>query len=120
MAIQKQSRLTELSMLGGCTAKTGADLLADVLHQIEGWQNGNGSQVDENLLVGLSAPDDTAVYQISDEMAAVATVDFFAPIVDDPCAYGAISAANAMSDVYAMGGEVLFALNVAAFPVNGQ
>jgi len=66
--------------------------------------------------VGLDAPDDAAVYRLNDEQAAVMTVDFFAPLVDDPYAYGAIAAANAMSDVYAMGGEVVLALNVAAFP----
>jgi selenide,water dikinase len=69
-----------------------------------------------DLLVGLSSPDDAAVYRLNDEQAVVMTVDFFAPLVDDPYDYGAISAANAMSDVYAMGGEVVLALNVAAFP----
>lgn len=66
--------------------------------------------------MGLAAPDDAAVYKINDEQAAVVTVDFFAPLVDDPYTYGAIAAANAMSDVYAMGAEVLLALNIAAFP----
>ena len=69
-----------------------------------------------DLLVGLGRSDDAAVYRITDEVAIVGTVDFFPPIVDDPYLYGAIAAANAMSDVYAMGGEVLFALNVAGFP----
>jgi len=69
-----------------------------------------------NLLVGLDARDDATVYRLNDEQAAVLTVDFFAPLVDDPYSYGAIAAANAMSDVYAMGGEVLLALNLAAFP----
>lgn len=69
-----------------------------------------------NLLVGLGAPDDAAVYKLSDQLALIQTVDFFTPIVDTPYEYGAIAAANAMSDVYAMGGEVLFALNIAAFP----
>ena len=69
-----------------------------------------------NLLVGLARQDDAAVYRITDEVAIVETVDFFPPIVDDPYTYGAIAAANSMSDVYAMGGEVLFALNVAGFP----
>lgn len=69
-----------------------------------------------NLLVGLGAPDDAAVYKLSDELALIQTVDFFTPIVDTPYEYGAIAAANAMSDVYAMGGEVVFALNIAAFP----
>ena len=70
----------------------------------------------QDLLVGLGRSDDAAVYRVSDDMAIVETVDFFPPIVDDPYAYGAIAAANAMSDVYAMGGQVLFALNVAGFP----
>ena len=69
-----------------------------------------------DLLVGLGKSDDAAVYRLSDDIAIVETVDFFPPIVDDPYIYGAIAAANAMSDVYAMGGVVLFALNVAAFP----
>ncbi len=68
------------------------------------------------VLVGLNAPDDAGVYQISAERALIATTDFFTPIVDDPATFGAIAAANALSDVYAMGGEVLFALNIAAFP----
>lgn len=69
-----------------------------------------------NLLVGLGVADDAAVYQIDAETAVVATLDFFAPVVDDPRDYGAIAAANAMSDIYAMGGEVVMALNIAAFP----
>lgn len=69
-----------------------------------------------DLLVGLQTSDDAAVYRLSPELAIIQTVDFFTPIVDDPWTYGAIAAANAMSDVYAMGGEVLLALNVAAFP----
>ena len=68
------------------------------------------------VLVGLNAPDDAGVYQLSAERALIATTDFFTPIVDDPYTFGAIAATNAMSDVYAMGGEVLFALNIAAFP----
>ncbi len=68
------------------------------------------------LLVGLDRPDDAAVYALDDERALVQTLDFFAPLVDDPYQFGAIAAANAMSDVYAMGGRVLFALNIAAFP----
>jgi len=70
------------------------------------------------LLVGLAAPDDAAVYRVNDRQAIISTVDFFPPVVDDPYAFGAIAAANAMSDVYAMGGDVLFAINLAAFPEN--
>jgi selenide,water dikinase len=69
-----------------------------------------------NLMVGLGAADDAAVYRVSDDMALVETVDFFPPVVDDPWTWGAVAAANAMSDVYAMGGEVMFALAVAGFP----
>jgi selenide,water dikinase len=67
------------------------------------------------LLVGLGAPDDAAVYQINDTTAIIQTMDFFPPVVDDPYTFGSIAAANAMSDVYAMGGEVLLALNIAAW-----
>ncbi len=69
-----------------------------------------------DLLVGLGQPDDAAVYRITDDVAIIQTVDFFTPVVDDPYEYGAIAAANAMSDVYAMGGEVVLALNIGAFP----
>ena len=69
-----------------------------------------------DLLIGLDGPDDAAVYKLSDELALVQTVDFFPPVVDDPYTYGAVAAANAMSDVYAMGGEVLLALQVVGFP----
>jgi len=69
-----------------------------------------------DLLVGLNSPDDAAVYRISDEQALIFTTDFFTPVVDDPYLYGAVAAANAMSDVYAMGGQVVLALSIAAFP----
>ncbi len=79
--------------------------------------NGLFAETDHpNLLVGLGVADDAAVYRIDSKTAVVATLDFFAPIVDDPYTFGAIAAANAMSDVYAMGGEVVMALNIAAFP----
>lgn len=69
-------------------------------------------------MVGLSKADDAAVYRLTDDVAVIHTVDFFTPVVDDPYQYGAIAAANAMSDVYAMGGEVILALNVCAFPAD--
>ncbi len=69
-----------------------------------------------NLLTGIAPGDDAAVYRLSDDQALVLTVDFFPPVVDDPYTYGAVAAANAMSDVYAMGGQVMVALNIAAFP----
>jgi selenide,water dikinase len=67
-------------------------------------------------LIGLGSPDDAAVYQVSEELALIFTTDFFTPVVDDPYTYGAVAAANAMSDVYAMGGQVVLALSIAAFP----
>jgi selenide, water dikinase len=69
-----------------------------------------------NLLVGLEVSDDAAVYKIDDELAVIQTLDFFTPIVDDPYDYGAIAAANAMSDIYAMGGEVTVCMNICGFP----
>lgn len=74
------------------------------------------AQQHPNLLVGLEVSDDAAVYKISDELAVIQTLDFFTPIVDDPYDYGAIAAANAMSDVYAMGGEVTVCMNICGFP----
>lgn len=70
----------------------------------------------ENVLVGLGEPDDAAVYRVDETRALIQTTDFFTPIVDDPWTYGAIAAANSMSDVYAMGGEVVICLNIAGFP----
>jgi selenide, water dikinase len=71
-----------------------------------------------DLLVGLTAADDAAVYRLNDQQAVVATTDFFPPVVDDPYDFGAIAAANALSDIYAMGGRPLFAMNLVAFPDN--
>ena len=73
---------------------------------------------DPNLLVGFNLADDAGVYRLSDSEALVQTVDFFTPIVDDPYTFGAIAAANSLSDVYAMGGKPLTALNIAGFPAN--
>ena len=91
----------------------GPETLAQVLRPLEGMFR---AERHPNLLVGLEVSDDAAVYRINDEVAVVLTVDFFTPVVDDPYDYGAIAAANAMSDVYAMGGEVTMALNVCGFP----
>ncbi len=104
-------RLTDLTDCGGCAAKLGADLLAEALAGL-----GAGSAPDPALLAGLDPPDDAAAYRISDDLAILGTLDFFPPLVDDPAAYGEIAAANALSDVFAMGGRVLFALSIAAFP----
>ena len=77
----------------------------------------NSSHVPQ-LLIGMNKADDAAVYKLHDEQAIISTTDFFTPVVDDPYSYGAIAATNSMSDVYAMGGQVLFALNIGAFPGN--
>ena len=75
---------------------------------------------DENVLVGFDTADDAGVYKLTEELALVQTVDFFTPIVDDPYTYGAIAAANALSDVYAMGGRPVSALSLVAFPAKGE
>ena len=95
---------------GGCTAKLGAGVLSHILEKLP-----RGVQ-DPNLLVGYDSKDDAAVYKITDDVALVQTVDFFPPMVDDPYTFGKIAAANALSDVYAMGGEVKTALNLVCFP----
>jgi selenide, water dikinase len=103
-------RLTELTDCGGCAAKLGADLLADAL-------SGLGAQTQPDALIaGLAPADDAAAYRISDDLAIIGTLDFFPPLVDDARTFGSIAAANALSDVFAMGGRVLFALSIAAFP----
>jgi selenide,water dikinase len=112
--VEEPVRLTELASCAGCAAKAGAEMLAQVLSHLSGLQNGHHP----NLLVGLKAPDDATVYKLDDEHAVVLTVDFFAPLVDDPYEYGGIAAANALSDVYAMGAEAVLALNIAAFPAD--
>lgn len=95
---------------GGCTAKLGAGVLSRVLERLP-----KGAK-DENLLIGYDSKDDAAVYQITDDVAIVQTLDFFPPMVDDPYLFGQIAAANALSDVYAMGGDVRTALNIVCFP----
>ncbi len=102
-------KLTEWTSCGGCAAKWGASLLADMVAELP-------TGFDSSLLVGLAPFDDAAVYQITDDVALVSTTDFFPPLVDDPYDFGAIAAANACSDVFAMGGRVILAVNIAAFP----
>ena len=102
-------KLSELVTAGGCAAKYAAGRLEELLA-------GFVPPEAENLLVGLSPADDAAVYKLDDERALVFTVDFFPPVVDDPRDFGAIAAANALNDVFAMGGSPLLALSVAAFP----
>ncbi len=101
--------LTELTRGGGCGCKLGPGDLAQVVCQLP-------PIVDPAVLVGTSTADDAAVYKLDDQRAIVQTLDFFTPIVDDPYDYGRIAAANALSDVYAMGGRPLFALNIVCFP----
>ena len=107
-------RLTEMTECGGCAAKLGADLLAEALAGLGAGAGGAGR--DPALIAGLEPPDDAAAWRVSDDLAILGTLDFFPPLVDDPVAYGEIAAANALSDVFAMGGRVLFALSIAAFP----
>jgi selenide, water dikinase len=108
--------LTDLTDCGGCAAKLGADVLAEVLAGLRESRGAAADAADDALIAGLDPPDDAAVYRLADDLAVIGTVDFFPPLVADPATFGAIAAANACSDVFAMGGRVLFALSVAAFP----
>lgn len=109
MATTPRIRLTTLSHGAGCACKLGPTELAQVLRHLP-------SAGDARVLVDAATRDDAAVYRLSDDRALVATVDFFTPIVDDAADWGAIAAANALSDVYAMGGTPLFALNLVGWP----
>jgi selenide,water dikinase len=113
MNLNQTVPLTSLTSCGGCVAKAGPGWLQDVLGPFTAEFSGSDFS---NLLVGIDVADDAAVYHISDDRALVATIDFFPPPVDDAYTYGAIAAANALSDVFAMGADVALALNVAAFP----
>lgn len=94
---------------GGCTAKLGPGILNHILERLP-------KTKDVNLLVGYDSSDDGAVYKLNEELALVQTLDFFPPMVEDPYIFGQIAAANALSDIYAMGGEVKTALNIVCFP----
>lgn len=109
--MEEEIRLTKLAKCAGCGAKVGAGTLARLLEGLR-------VHHDPNLLVGFDKSDDASVYRISDELALVQTVDFFPPIADDPYLFGQIAAANALSDVYAMGGEPRLALNIMAVPAS--
>lgn len=104
-------KLTQYAKTSGWAAKFGPDVLAQVLRKLP-----KEDIRDENLLVGIETSDDAAVYKINDDLALIQTLDFFTPIVDDPYNYGRIAAANSLSDVYAMGGDPLIALNIVCFP----
>ena len=94
---------------GGCTAKLGPAALSRVLEKLP-------RPTDPNLLIGAQSSDDAAVYRLTDDLAIVQTLDFFPPMLDDPYLFGQVAAANALSDIYAMGGEVKTALNIVCFP----
>jgi selenide, water dikinase len=102
-------RLTKIAKRAGCAAKQPPGYLLPLLGRLP-------AVTDPNVLVGSSTADDAAIYRLTDEMALVLTTDFFTPIVDDPYDFGAVAAANALSDVYAMGGRPLTALNLVGFP----
>jgi len=107
--MENEVKLTKLAKCAGCGAKVGAGVLARLLGDLKTLR-------DPNLLVGFDKSDDASVYKVSDELALVQTVDFFPPIHDDPYTFGQIAATNALSDVYAMGGEPKLALNIMAVP----
>ena len=106
---ENEVKLTKLAKCAGCGAKVGAGTLARLLEGIRVHE-------DPNLLVGFDRSDDASVYKLSQDLALVQTVDFFPPIADDPYLFGQIAAANALSDVYAMGGEPKLCLNIMAVP----
>ncbi|HLS17414.1 MAG TPA: selenide, water dikinase SelD [Paenalcaligenes sp.] len=112
MSTTKKLRLTSLSHGGGCGCKIDPGVLRDLLAEMP------SMAAYESLLVGTETADDAAVYQINDTQAVIATTDFFMPIVDDPFDFGQIAATNALSDIYAMGGQPLMALAIVGMPVN--
>ena len=109
----EQVKLTATVKAAGCAAKLSPSVLDAVLRRLP-------RQTDENVLVGFETSDDAGVYRLSPGIALVQTVDFFTPIVDDPFSFGQIAAANALSDVYAMGGRPISALSIVAFPESGD
>lgn len=109
MIADDEVRLTQMSKTAGCAAKIGPGTLAGILESLPKFE-------DPNLLVGIETSDDGAIYKVSDEIALIQTLDFFTPVVDDPYTFGQVAAANALSDIYAMGGEPKTALNIVAWP----
>jgi selenide,water dikinase len=108
-----KSHLTAQTSAGGCASKLSPKILDQALARIPRWAN-------ENVLVGFDTADDAGVYKLTPELALVQTVDFFTPVVDDAYTFGAIAAANALSDVYAMGGKPISALSILAWPAKGD
>lgn len=111
MSTTNKIKLTSYSTKGGCGCKIGPADLSEVIKKLP------PALPNPNLLVGIDTSDDAGVYKLSEELALVQTVDFFTPIVDDPYSFGQVAAANAISDIYAMGGKPLTALNIVAFPI---
>ncbi len=107
-----EPRLTSLSHGGGCGCKIAPGVLSEIL------KGTTGMPIPPQLLVGIETADDAAVYQLNDEQALIATTDFFMPIVDDPFDFGRIAATNAISDVYAMGGQPIMALALVGMPIS--
>ena len=107
--VESMETAQQLIVCGGCNAKIGPGNLGELLADLPKATN-------ENLLVGFDSTDDAAVIKLRDDLAIIQTLDFFPTMVTDPYLFGKIAAANALSDVYAMGGEVLSALNIVAFP----
>lgn len=105
-------KLTSFSHGGGCGCKIAPGVLSEIL------KNSGGFPIPKELMIGIATSDDAAVYKLNDEQALIATTDFFMPIVDDPYDFGRIAAANAISDVYAMGGTPIMALALVAMPIN--
>lgn len=109
ISVGKEIKLTHFTHGLGCACKLRPQNLEEVLSSF-------AAITDPNVLVGINTSDDAAVYRLSDSLAIVQTVDFFTPIVDDPYHFGAIAATNSLSDIYAMGGRPIFALNIVGFP----
>lgn len=109
MIPDEEVRLTAMSHTAGCAAKIGPGTLAGILEKLPHFE-------DKNLMVGIETSDDGAIYRITEDLALIQTLDFFPPMVDDPYIFGQVAAANALSDIYAMGGEPKIALNIVAWP----
>lgn len=111
MANPAKTRLSDYASCAGCAAKIAPQVISILLDQLP-------KRSDPNLLVGMETHDDAGVYKLTDDLALVQTIDFFPPVIDDPYIYGQIAAANALSDVYAMGGVPKTALNLVCYPDN--